>query len=102
MLQSFGTKFQIFLVAALLFLLISCSDSDQVKVLYGTKEDIMTMLQSDDITQRASINSNSAIFYTEKGGQNTMNTNNLFVFEENGNTVTGMIDFEVLELYTKS
>ncbi len=62
MLKSSSTTFLFVLLTALLFMFSSCTDSEQPIELNGDKVDIMSMLQSQDITQRASIPSNNFNF----------------------------------------
>ena len=90
-----------FLLTFILFLSSSCSDKDQSVLLSGTKTDILSMLQSEDITQRTSVASNNFIVHTERGTSIRAEPNS-FVYEGSGALASGFIDFEVIELFTKS
>jgi len=88
----------LFLILGALF---SCKDDfDPLTELNGTPADVMAMLQSEDVTQRARIDSDNFTF-TSRAGNTFSAEPNSFVFED-GTLVTGMIDFELTELYTKS
>ncbi len=89
-------------LSVLLLLLFSCNDDfDPTTELNGTRSDIISMLQSEDIIQRASIDSDNFTFESNKGAIVTAEASS-FVFKDSGTLATGMIDFEVTELYTKS
>lgn len=97
-------KFTLLLVLLVPFLstFSSCSDDfDPIRDLNGTRSDIMSMLQSEDIVQRANIDSDNFTFYSKMGTRVTAEPNS-FVFTESGALATGMIDFEMTELFTKS
>jgi hypothetical protein len=79
----------------------SCNDFDPITELNGTRADIRSMLQSEDITQRSSIPSDNFRFESEKRTIVTAEPNS-FIFEDSGNLASGMIDFEMTELFTKS
>lgn len=85
----------------LLFLIVSCTDFDPVDDLNGTRADIRSMLRSEDITQRASIDANNFTFVSKMGTIVSAEPNS-FVFVDGGTLATGMIDFEMTELFTKS
>lgn len=85
----------------LLLLIYSCDDSDSSLVLNGTKADIEAMLRSEDITQRATIDSDNFRFVSNKGVEVTASPNS-FISAKDGSPVTGMIDFEMTELFSKS
>jgi len=85
----------------LLGMLYSCSENfDPATDLNGNSSDILSMLQSEDITQRASIDSDNFVF-TSNAGTVVRALPNSFVFDD-GNLASGLIDFEMTELYTKS
>ena len=92
----------IVILAPTLYFFTSCNDDlDGSVTLTGTRLDIMTMLSSDDITQRATIDSDNFRFVSRegvivRGGPSS------FVFTEGGTEVVGMIDFEFTELFSKS
>lgn len=86
----------------ILFLFSSCNDGfDPTLDLNGSKSDIISMLQSEDIIQRASIDSDNFTFVSRKGTIVKADANS-FVFTASGKLATGMIDFEMTELFTKS
>ena len=99
--NSSSINFLIVLLASVLFTFTSCSESETPANLNGDKADIMSMLRSQDITQRASIPSDNFNFVSESGTTVTAEPNS-FIFNDDGGTATGMIDFEMIELFTKS
>jgi hypothetical protein len=102
MLRSLKVALFSFLLIPLVFLVSSCgADFDPLTELNGTQAAIMTMLQSDDITQRASIPEDNFSFISE--AQTTVTAQpNSFEFTDGSGLVSGIIDFEMIELFTKS
>lgn len=88
-------------ISTLVLLFVSCSNQYPEIVLNGTRADIMSMLQSQDITQRATLPSNNFNFISENGTSIIAKPNS-FIFEDSGDLATGIIDFEITELFTKS
>jgi len=87
---------------SLIVLFNSCKDDfDPTSDLNGSKADIISMLQSEDIVQRASIDSDNFTFVSNVGTIVNAEPNS-FEFIADGTLATGMIDFEITELYTKS
>jgi len=80
----------------------SCEDSlDINEGQIWTPGDIMSMLQSQDITQRSRIDSDNFKFVSNAGVIINAEPNS-FEFRDGGELVNGDIDFELLELFTKS
>jgi len=84
----------------MLLMLSSCDDFDPTTDLNGTKGDIVAMLESTDIVQKASVDSDNFVFNSRAGTTITAEPNS-FVFAD-GSIASGMIDFELTELFTKS
>jgi len=101
----FKTSKIVLLVVALipiLFFFISCDDDgNSVSDLTGTRADISAMLQSDDIVQRVSLDSDDFRYVSNAGNLISAEPNS-FIFRNGGALVTGMIDFELTELFSKS
>lgn len=85
----------------LLSTVFSCKDDfDPITDLNGTRNDITAMLQATDITQRATVDSDNFVFRSAAGTL-VKALPNSFVFDD-GTIATGMIDFELTELFAKS
>ena len=90
-----------FLMIGLFF--IACDDDVNFNAstdLNGTHSDIRSMLSSIDITQRVSLETDNFRFVSDAGTIITA-APDAFVFAD-GTPVTGTIDFELTELFTKS
>lgn len=97
------SNFKSFLVAftVVLCTVVACDDFDPATGLNGTQADVRTMLQTGDVTQRATISSDNFKFISNRGVKVSTPPNS-FVSASTGDVVTGMIDFEMTELFTKS
>ncbi|MFZ1703254.1 MAG: hypothetical protein WAT79_02850 [Saprospiraceae bacterium] len=84
-----------------LFCFSSCLDDfDPFSDLKGSRADIRNMLKAEDITQRKSIDSDNFTFISKTGVVVTAKPNSFAYID--GTIASGMIDFEMIELFTKS
>ena len=86
----------------ILLLITSCRDNfDPQTELNGSTSDILAMLREDLNTQTASIDSDNFSFISDRGAIVTAEPFS-FIFKDDGSLCSGLIDFEFVEIYTKS